>query len=254
MGKEYGKLTAEQFKEFIARVPELRHAQRDLQTHLASLSKGRLNLLLTGGYNWGAVYEGTFAEHLALATVSLNLGPLVHEIATSDDPQQQLLDKFDSDPVESIHPAFDAQSVVGLVVSLGKTVASLMTHGRSLSAFVQDVREKGDLDALFEVVRIDRAAVACPSIADRIARAELIGEETFFVKLRNALKGPSKKHWSFDKMRYAMALLREMGIDDLSAAQVEELFVRQLEAYSDVPSAAKNLRAHYLKSRKIKTV
>jgi len=254
--KDFGKLSTEQLREFIGRVPELRLAFEDLRLHLASLNAARLDEILVKNFNWSAVYEIPFHEHLAFSTVALGLNGYLSEVAASADPQQRLLDDFDADLIESHNPAFARQDVVGLVVSLSKTVSSLMTHGRSLSALVADVRERGDLDALFEVVRIDRAAIACPSIADRVARAELIGDAAFFKRLRSAINGPSKKYWagSYDKMRYAFAILRELGVDDLRASELERLFVSDLAAYADVPSAAKNLQAQYQKSRKHKTI
>jgi hypothetical protein len=256
MKKRFGKLTTVQFREFIARVPELLRAQEELQSHFASLPEERLEALLAPAFNWAEVYELPFHEHLALAIAALNLGGFVSGIAADEDPQQRLLEAFDSDLVEAHHPAFDQGVVVGLVVSLGKTLASFMVHGRSLSSLVASVREDRDLDALFEVVRIDRAALSCPTIASCVARAELLDDQKFFSRLRNALKGPSKKRWGgrYHKMRYALALLRELGVDDLSTEELEQLFVRDIGAYADVPAAGKNLRAQYQRSRKVKTI
>lgn len=256
MVKDFGKLSAEQFRRFIDLLPGLQAAQRELQTHLAALPKARLDEVFKADYNWAALYELPFVTHLAVAAVALNQGAYLAELASSPDPQQRLLDEFDSEQITEHNPEFEKQHVVGLVVSINKTTASLMKHGRSLSAMVQDVREKDDLDALFEVVRMDRAAVACPSIADRIARAELTGNESFMKRLAHALKGPSKKYWGgdFDRLRYALALLREMGINDLSGEELEKLMVETLGVYPDVASARRNLQAQYLQSRKTPSI
>jgi hypothetical protein len=90
--------------------------------------------------------------------------------------------------------------------------------------------------------------LACPPVADRIALAEMCGDEKFFVGLRNALKGPSKKHWvALEKMRYAMFALREFGIAQLSDRELEDLFIHQLRVYPNTASGVKNLRAQYRK-------
>ena len=124
-----------------------------------------------------------------------------------------------------------------------------------MSGLPQEVRDHDSNEALFKAVRIDRAAVAAPSIADRIARADLVKDETLFQHLRSALKGSSKKHWeALGQLRYALVLLRELGFDKLSDAQLEHLLVGVLKVYPAVPSARKNLRAQYQLSKRLKTI
>jgi hypothetical protein len=81
------------------------------------------------------------------------------------------------------------------VFSLQRTILSVMLFQRSLSGLVQDVRETGNLDSMFNAIRVDRAVMSCSTFEDRIARAELMGDKRFFHRLRNALKGPTQKHW-----------------------------------------------------------
>ncbi len=104
-------------------------------------------------------------------------------------------------------------------------------------------------------IRVDRAIVFAPTVADRIARAELRKDEAFFRHLRSALKGPLKKHWeAYKDLRYALMVLRDLGFNSLSDAQLEYLMVKVLRVYPDTPAARKNLRAQYQHSRKIKTI
>jgi hypothetical protein len=103
-------------------------------------------------------------------------------------------------------------------------------------------------------VSIDRSIVACPIIADRIARAELENDEDFFKKLSTSMKGPTEKFWgAYKDLRYAFYLLRDSDVDQLSAAQLEELFIHQLKLYSDTPSARRNIRELFAKSKKKST-
>jgi len=127
-----------------------------------------------------------------------------------------------------------------------------MLYKRSLCALVAEIRE-GDDNALFDAVRVDRSAVSCPTIAARISQAELLGEKRFFLRLRSALKGPSKKHWEgYRDLRYSLAVLREMGFDQLSDAELEHLLVDVLKVYPKSYTARKNLRKQYSESKKIK--
>lgn len=256
MEKPFGKFTLAQLREFIQYAPELRVQMDELDRLVRAGTSERLNALVSAGVWWADAYELGFVEHLALASAALGLGPELEQIAKSPDPQQALLERMDDKPPDEHHAAVTEAQLFGLAMSLGKTVTSLMAHGRSLSSFVQAVRETGDVKALIEVVRIDRSAVACPSIAARIAQAELMADEAFFVRLRNALKGPSKKvmRGHFDQLRWVFAALREVHVDHLSDAELEQLLVHDLGIYPNVPTARKNLRAQYNRSRKLKTI
>lgn len=57
-----------------------------------------------------------------------------------------------------------------------------------------------------------------------------------------------------EPMRYAFLMLREMGKNDLSEKELEHLMVDRLKVYPRAPGAAKNLRAQYQRSKKIKTI
>jgi uncharacterized protein YihD (DUF1040 family) len=67
------------------------------------------------------------------------------------------------------------------------------------------------------------------------------------------MKGPSRKHWqTYQDLRYAFAVLREMGFDRLSDEQLERLLVDQLKVYPSTYNARPNLRKQYEQSKKIK--
>jgi hypothetical protein len=120
-----------------------------------------------------------------------------------------------------------------------------------MSALIEDARA-GDDDALFNAIRLDRSALACPTNFARISKAEGLDEKRFFERLRSALKGPSKKHWeSYRGLRYALVVLREFGLDSLSDAELEHLLVDVLEVYPKSFSARKNLPKQYYESKKI---
>jgi hypothetical protein len=139
--------------------------------------------LLDGDFAWASVYEKSFIEHIALLVLAIDKQALLSEAVKTDDPQQTVLDEFDKETLEEwvggFGGLFEKKHLIGLVVSLQKSILSIMIYQKSLSALVEEVRQ-GNVDALFDAVRIDQTITACPTIADRIARADLLGEKRFF--------------------------------------------------------------------------
>jgi len=255
MEKQYGKLTTEQFKTLIAQLPELRKEQKSLAEAVRAAPKGRLEELLAKDFYWAQVYEFSFIEHLAFMILAMGKLEYMKEVAQSPDPQQTFMDTFDFDDDENWNGGwnglFKKQDLIGLAFSLKRTILSIMIYQKTLSTLVEEVRQGSD-DSLFDAVRIDRSIVACPTIAARISKAEFTTDKHFFLRLRNALKGPMNKHWqSYQDLRYALCVLRELGFDKLSDAELENLLVHQLKVYPNTYNARKNLRKQYTLSKKI---
>lgn len=224
---------------------------------LSEMRDEKFDALMGEDFNWGAIYELSFVEHLAVVFTAFGRTDWLTAAAAAPDPQQRVLDAMDEndDGPGELPPGVEKGDVVALVFSLQRTILSILLYQRSLSALVQEVREKGNLDCLFDAVRVDRAAMSCPSIARHIARAELRGDKRFFARLRNALKGPMRKHWEgLSDLRYSLVILRELGFDKLTDDELEQLLVHDLKVYANTPSARKNLRAQYQRSRKLGTI
>lgn len=255
MQKDYGKLTTAQFQTLICGLGEVNAERTNFSELMARVPKEKLDAVLIGGFNWGALYELPFVEHLALVAVAFNYSATLTKAVASPDPQQHILDHLHPPLEFEAHPAFELQQLIGLALSLQRTILSIMLFQRSLSGLVQEVREEGNLDALFNAVRVDRTVMTCPSVADKIAMAELRGDKHFFLRLRNSLKGPSHKHWAaYCDLRYSLYVLRELGFDKMTDDQLEQLLVHTLKVYPDTPTARKNLRAQYQQSKKIRTI
>lgn len=256
MEKEFGKLSIEQFRTLMGMVAEAQRQSAEMAQLFGEMSPDRLDTLLGEDFNWTGLYELPFVEHVAVAFVAFGKAAWVREASQAPDPQQFVLEAMSQeDGAQELQPGVELGHVIGLTHSLHRTLLSLRVHQRSLSGLVQDVRESGDLDSLFKAVRIDRAIVSCPSIAKQIARAELRGDEQFFRGLRNALEGPDGRTMeSLSEMRFALVVLRELGFGKLSDTQLEQLLVHDLKVYADRPSARKNLRAQYQRSRKLGTI
>lgn len=187
--------------------------------------------------------------------MALNKTEFIKQAAQAPDPQQVVFDEFDVNDDEEWTGGwkgiFTKQELIGLVVSLQRTILSIMIYQKTLNGLVEEVRQGND-KSLFDAVRIDRTIMACPTFADRISKAELLRDKYFFQRLRNALKGPQQKHWqSYQDLRYALYVLRNLGFDKLSDDELENLLVHQLKVYPNNYNARQNLRKQYAQSKKV---
>lgn len=254
--KEEEKLSLEEFKTLVQRLPELRDGMSELR-----------DLVIKGGYEvvdkfldesslWSELYEFSFEEFLAIYIAALGKLTDLFESTQSSNPSREFLCRVGSwstDADLDLPEGIEEKHIVTLTYALQRHILSIMLYHRPLSRLVAEAAA-GKNESLFLAVRVDRSVVACPSIALRIARAEMMDDKRFFLHLRSALKGPSGKHWeAYKDLRYAFVLLREIGFDALSDAQLEHLFVDQLGLYPRVPGARKNLRKQLALSKKIST-
>jgi len=256
--KEYRKLTAAQFRAFADSLSAFQAMAADLKDLIKTVPAEKWKSLLVGDVCWSWVCELPYSWHISTAIYVMNLGEWLKEVAASPDPQQRVLDDMRPDvplPSEDFHPDVDEAQAFGIVMSMIYTMHSIAMYGRSLSGLIAEVRDHDDLDCLFRAVKVDRRVLTCATVANRIAVAELVGDKKFFTRLSNALKGPSQKEWAgLAKMKLSFLILRELEINDLSDAALEQLMVHTLDAYQHVPGARKHLRIHYLNSRKLKTI
>lgn len=256
MQRKYGLVSGAQLRGFVDYLPSFQKLAQEMHDAMQDLPKEKWDKLLTEGYSWSWVYEFPFVFHTAVAVYAFNLIDWLTEVAASEDPAQRVLDDLpNGPPSDDFHHDVDDQEGIGLVISMVRTVQSVLLHGRSLSALLSDVRERDDLDSLFKAIKIDRTIVTSPTVADRIAKAEFQNDKVFFRRLSNAFKGPSQKEWAgLSGMKFSMHVLMDSGLKDLSDDELEELMVHVLEVYKDVPGARKNIRMHYQNFRKFPTI
>ncbi len=256
--KEYGKLSADQFRRLIRKLPEVRAGTKELPDLLRSSTSEKLRAALDEGIYWAGFYELPFAQHVALGMFVLGQKDWLIEMTNLEDPQEAMLRFLDSgEELDGKGPdgqELSLAAALAVVASFQRSILSIMLYKRSMSALVEEVR-KGNDKSLFDAVRIDRSALTCPTIALRISKAEIRNERHFFDSLRKALKGPSKKHWEgYGNLRYSLAVLRELGFDAMSDAELEHLLVDVLKVYPKSSAARKNLRRQFYESGKMKTL
>jgi hypothetical protein len=254
--KEYGKLTADQFKQLIQQLPEMRKEQKSLEDVVKSASKERINKLLEKDFYWAEVYEFTFIEHLSFLMMAMDKIDFLKESQNAPDPTQHFMDNLEVDDDSELwtggwNGIFKKQDLIGLAFALQRTILSIMIYQKTMQTLVGEVRQGND-DSLFDAVRIDRSIVACPTFAARIAKAEFLHDKQFFLRLVKAFKGPTKKYWqSYQDLRFALYTLRDLGFDKLTDNQLVDLLVNQLKVYPDRFEAKKNLRKQYNQSKNI---
>ena len=228
----------------------------ELQSLLVKSGAITIDKFLDKDSVWSDLYELSFEEFLGFYLIALGKLTDLMESARSPDPSREFLrrvDAWDLNADLDLPEGVEEKHIITLTYALQRHILSIMLYHRPLSRLVEEAGA-GKTESLFLAVRVDRSIVACPPIALRIAKAEMMDDKRFFLHLRSALKGPSGKHWeAYKDLRYAFVLLREIGFNALSDAQLEHLFVDQLGLYPKVPGARKNLRKQLTLSKKIST-
>lgn len=251
------KLTPEQFSDIAKALPEIRAQKKEL-TELIKSKPEKIKQALGEYCSWAPIYEKPFIEQVAYLLVLLGMHKPIHEIAKSPTPQQELLNAMkDGGKLDQWYELnqkdIDMKHLIWLAVVLQRNILSIMLFHESLGSLVEQVK-KGNMEAFFKAVSVDRSILACPTFADRLALAELRNDKDFYIHLRKALKGPSQKNMAaIGDLRYAIVLLRDAGFDQYTDDELISLFVNN-GLYPKSASAAKNLRKHIQAARKFATI
>src|SRR5271156_5873497 len=91
MEKDYGKLSTEQFRRLVGKLPEIKKGAKELQDELRTATPQKVREVLDEGIYWAAYYELPFVQHTALALYSLGLGDRIVAFAKLEDPQEAML-------------------------------------------------------------------------------------------------------------------------------------------------------------------
>lgn len=206
-------------------------------------------------FAWCHLYELPITQHLILAMTGIaqNFDGML-------DPQQiviwfkQLADSSSQvgeipKVVDLVRDYFDAMEdpsdeltekmrplladTLGKAWSMFNTLRCVLYHGCFLNELVERVRV-GDDKALFDAVRIDPTIICCSSVSQRISKATLLQDNSFFAKLRASINGKlaKREQANFQKMRLVLEVLHEGGATRLTDAHLHELFVEELKLYS----------------------
>lgn len=208
---------------------------------------------------WAPYYELSYPECVARFFRDAGLNEELRKIAKSDNQirtaghfvqsSDMLLDKVLACLPDDQRRTYILK-VLGYGLLLTKSVRSLMVYGFYINDLVAIARTataiKSRDEALLKAVRMDASVVGCPTASSRISKAVLLNDTKFLKKLNNAILGKLgvREARNFQKMRFILQVLHESGGVALNDKQLKDLFVHQLNLYSDSQSTSeKNLKA-----------
>lgn len=206
-------------------------------------------------FTWCYLYELPIREHLTLALTNsaqnLNdflsveqLGNWFGQLKTAPSQVGEIpvvvsrisehfntLPDLDEAQTQKLQPSL--ATLLGINLSIFNTLRCVLYHGCFLNELIERVRSNDDA-ALLAAVRMDATVIGCPSVVQRISKASILNEEEFFNDLKNAINGKQTKReqGNFQMMRLVLEVLHEAGANRLSDAQLNQLFVEELDLYS----------------------
>ncbi|MGZ5052170.1 MAG: hypothetical protein ACXWAS_14035 [Methylobacter sp.] len=247
--KEFGKTTLDQLVQLIDLVNSL-PVLKALFSEIIRSQPNALRSIFDNDFAWASGYEFSLLEQIAFFSVISGFHQSLAEMVKADDPQEAVLEVFHEEDTGVFFPGLDGgeeqrKAILSSLIPITKSLESIRIYGLSINDLVTKIKRGNDSDAaLFKVLRIDRSAVSCPCIADRIALAEIEDDQVFFKKLKNALSGPPlKPNDDYGVLRYVLCLLNEEGLlDRLSLEERYQLFCERLAIYpTDGEDPAKSL-------------
>lgn len=208
-------------------------------------------------YSWAHLYEKSFSESLI---DFFEDSKLVHEREKISASENKILAtlNFQENLPQNLDKVFDRLpkdqqldfTVMAMVYGMLmlKNARSLMIYGLYINDLVAIARTASDLkerdDALLKAIRLDASVVGCSTALVRISKAVLLNDLSFLKKLKNAIAGKlgELEDRNFQKMRFILQVLHESGGICLNDKALTDLFVKQLNLYSDIQfTAEKNL-------------
>jgi hypothetical protein len=235
--KEFGKVSRGQVKQAFDYFHQAEQQKKDFDDLITELPED-ISAVLDVLPPWAYFYELPENYMAALFLHSIISKEKIQALIKSPDVNQALFDLGGSD----IDPdgLLNLDEADGMAILLSITMAyvfNLQAYklGKStINALINRVRA-GDDDALMEAVYVDRMALACPSIAKRIARATLERDENFFVLLSKSItrtrpkKPPDPK---YNDLRFGLELLEQAkGLNNISYEDMFGLLAKELNHY-----------------------
>jgi len=237
--KKYGKLTESQLRTLYA------HYFQFIQTAEDSLNSDEVDeaiiaSLLSQSGSWGELYTLSYLDVTTLFMVLVGIHEDLHQAAIAEDPQEKILsyleNKWEPDTWKPKGLAKEHEPLaITLFFAMRGNLDALRMFGVTLDRLVARVVEGNDV-ALFEAVMVDRAAVQAEPIAQRICRAQLVNDCSFFDQLAKSITRtkPRRPNVELDDARFVAALLDDSGgLRELTEKDLQALFLDDLELYPD---------------------
>ncbi|MEJ1412733.1 MAG: hypothetical protein RPU90_04035 [Candidatus Sedimenticola sp. (ex Thyasira tokunagai)] len=240
MEKEFGKLSRSQLKTFFAYLHDFKEQRKDV-ADLTTSKQSSFKAILADAPTWSSWYELPYPTFQVLLLDAFGMLDDIIRISQEDDPHQAIIEYVESDEDEEVEGEFEySDEEKGLLFSLMFAnmghIDALSMYGTDMNALVQGATN--DDEQLFNAVLVDRTAVACPTIAQRIELASLQGDEGFMNKLAKAITRtrPRRPVEKLDDMRYMLCVLGEAKpLSEIPMKDMYDLLETDLELYSSKP-------------------
>ena len=187
--KELGKLSLGQFKRFIP-LYTLAKSQKDLFSLIRNEQPSKYKLLLKNIIPWSVFYELPTVHFYALFLHTVGLPDLLSGFGKAADPQEAVISYMESDI--DLPSKIDELTIekYGILFSMSMAVVKDLETCQQFNMHMHDLINQAKVGdkALFDAIRVDRSAINCPTIAKRIAEAELDNDGNFFDLLSKAIK------------------------------------------------------------------
>jgi len=234
---ELGKVSWDQVKQALDYFYQAEQHKKDFDDLVSELPED-LSSVLDVLPPWSYFYELPENNMAALFLHSIISTEKVQALIKSSDVNQALFDlggsELDPDGLLNLDEAEDMALLLSITMAYVFNLQAYKMGKTSINALITKVREGND-DALMEAVYVDRMALACPSIAKRIARATLDGDEDFFVLLSKSItktrpkKPPDLK---YNSLRFGLELLEQAkGLDNIPYEDQFKLLVEEHQLY-----------------------
>ncbi|MEW6314469.1 MAG: hypothetical protein AB1513_10605 [Pseudomonadota bacterium] len=239
----FGGVTLSTLKRLRQFLPKLRTIPQETR-EFARANREAFEKLLPQDFSWARLYELT-APQLSLLTLSsiglidrliessragVNLNEFLIQQVMGQPLEDELIDNW----AGGHQGLFNKVDTIAIHCANTATIRCLMVYGHYLNDLVS-MACKGDSEAFFKAISIDRTVLTLPSFAAHLARAEFYGDKRFMIHLRKAVKGKPHEnflvHQDLRVMLQCMSEARMLG--ELTMSEADQLFIRELKVYSD---------------------
>lgn len=253
----YKQYTTDQLKALLSSLDSFDIEAAEISSELSVCEKEYKNIN-HAELHWAQFYEEPFEICLAKLLAIANSLTEIQAAAASENKSEALNDLSDNiysnlDSALSNLNELDKKIYITQVASISLLVVNslrcLMIYGQYINELIKTARESQNSKladkALLQAIRIDPTVLGCPTGLNRLSRAIFFNHADFLRKIQNALsrKLGVRENKNYRKIRFILQVLHESGGEELSDKELKELFVKQLNVYSDPQSSSeKNLK------------
>lgn len=202
-------------------------------------------------FSWAELYELPFPTFVFLLFAATGWASVLLPAESADEVFDRLrrLDEATDDPEAFAHLGEPSIHLCALMLGLGCcgdfNLKAVSAYSSSINALVERVRQGNDA-SFFKAVRIDPSVIQAPTMARRLAFAQIQHDRKFLSLYRSAInKGLDKRREVYADLRLIHTVLGEIQhFGKLSRDQIHDVVVNDLRLYGKKDSDTfKNLFA-----------